>query len=505
MEQGLNTSKNDKEIKKIIIIGAGIAGLSAGIYARRNGYDANIYELHYLPGGMCTAWERKGFTFEGCMHYVQLIGSSPAHVTYDQWVELCVLPKMEMIHHDVFHTFQDKDGRTLNLFADADRLEQELLSLSPSDTEEIKTLCTIVKRYAWFIRRTGKNPFLLLAKGVGILRAIPLLKKYGEMNMAEYAAQFQDPLIRDALANLFGYPDFACTNIFFFLAGIHIKGTGFPQGSSLSFAKTVERTFLELSGKIEYKKKVKKILVVDGRAMGIELEDGTVDEADIVISAADGYATLFDMLEDRFTPPDLRERFATQPLYPPFIQVSLGVNRDMSGTPHAIKIQTALPFEVAGKTRNELWYQHFAYDPTMAPQGKTSVTVLYPSDLAWWERLGYRNEEYKAEKGKILDATIEQLEQVLPGISSQIEASDVATPFTYQRYVNNWKASLGFMMTKTLAGEMVMNPQYTMPGLDHFYMIGLWVKGFGVPMAAASGKEVIQEICKVDGRKFQAV
>ena len=285
--------------------------------------------------------------------------------------------------------------------------------------------------------------------------------------------------------------------------GLHIGGTGYPQGSSLSLARTIEHTFLELNGKIEYKKRVKRIGVQDGRATGIELEDGTVQRADIIISAADGHATLFDMLEDRFTPPALRERFATQPLYPPFIQVSLGVNRDMSGTPHAVKMQTAVPFEIAGQTRQELWYQHFAFDPTMAPHGNTSVTVLYPSTLAWWEKLGYQNEAYKAEKKKILDTTIVQLEQALPGISSQIETSDVATPSTTFRYVNNWKGGLGFMMTKTLGGEMVMKPQYSLPGLDRFYMIGLWVKGFGVPMAAASGKEVIQEICKEDGSKFR--
>jgi phytoene dehydrogenase-like protein len=344
----------------------------------------------------------------------------------------------------------------------------------------------------------------LIAKGAGILGAIPLLKKYGDMNMGEYADRFSDPLIRYAFTYLFGCPDFACTNIFLFLAGNHIQGTGFPQGSSLSFARAIEHTFLELDGKIEYKTKVKRIVVRDGRATGIELDDGTMKKADIVISAADGHATLFDMLEDRFTPPALRERFATQPHYPPFIQVSLGVNRDMSGTPHAVKVQTAVPFEVAGRPRQELWYQHFAFDPTMAPHGKTSVTVLYPSDLAWWEKLDYKSEEYQAEKKRILDITIAQLEQVLPGISAQIETSDVATPFTTRRYVNNWRAGLGFMMTKTLGGEMVMNPQYSMPGLERFYMIGLWVKGFGVPLAAASGKEVIQEICKTDGKKFRA-
>jgi phytoene dehydrogenase-like protein len=504
MKREPRVSQSEKETRKIIIIGAGIAGLSAGIYARKNGYDATIYESHYLPGGMCTAWKRNGFTFEGCMHYVGLVGSSPTHTYYNQWKELGIVPDMKIYHHDIFHTFRDQSGRTLNMYTDVARLKEELLSLSPSDAQEIEALCTAIKRYSSFIRTTGKNPFRLIAKAAGILGGIPLLKKYGDMNMGEHAARFNDPLIRYAFTYLFGYPDFACTNIFFFLAGLHIKGTGFPQGSSLAFARKIERTLLELNGKIEYQKKVKRIVVQDGRATGIELDDGTVEQADIIISAADGHATLYDMLADRFTPPALRERFATQHLYPPFVQVSLGVNRDLSGTPHVVKMQTAVPFQIAGQARQELWYQHFAFDPTMAPRGKTSVTVLYPSDLAWWEKLGYQNEAYQAEKEKILDTTVAQLEQVLPGISSQIETNDVATPFTTVRYVNNWKAGLGFMMTKTLGGEMVMKPQYSLPGLDSFYMIGLWVKGFGVPLAAASGKEVIQKICSADGRKFAA-
>jgi len=47
--------------KKVVIIGAGIAGLSAGCYARMNGYDVEIHEAHHLPGGLCTAWKRQGY------------------------------------------------------------------------------------------------------------------------------------------------------------------------------------------------------------------------------------------------------------------------------------------------------------------------------------------------------------------------------------------------------------------------------------------------------------
>jgi phytoene dehydrogenase-like protein len=47
--------------RKIIIVGGGIAGLSAGVYGQKYGYDTEIYEMHTIPGGQCTAWERKGY------------------------------------------------------------------------------------------------------------------------------------------------------------------------------------------------------------------------------------------------------------------------------------------------------------------------------------------------------------------------------------------------------------------------------------------------------------
>lgn len=57
----------------VIIIGAGIAGLSTGCYARMNGYDTKIFERHDQPRGLCTAWDRKGYTMDGCLSW--LVGS----------------------------------------------------------------------------------------------------------------------------------------------------------------------------------------------------------------------------------------------------------------------------------------------------------------------------------------------------------------------------------------------------------------------------------------------
>ena len=97
------------------------------------------------------------------------------------------------------------------------------------------------------------------------------------------------------------------------------------------------------------------------------------------------------------------------------------------------------------------------------------------------------------------------IEQRFPGIRDDIEVVNVATPLTYERYTGNWQGSMeGWLMTtetmaKTLAGGM----GNTLPGLEDFYMVGQWVEpGGGLPPAATSGREVVEMICKRDGKPF---
>ena len=63
--------------QKLIIVGGGISGLAAGSYALMNDFDAEILEMHSLPGGMCTSWKRKGFVFDYCLHNLSATGSAP--------------------------------------------------------------------------------------------------------------------------------------------------------------------------------------------------------------------------------------------------------------------------------------------------------------------------------------------------------------------------------------------------------------------------------------------
>ena len=81
---------------QIKIIGAGIAGLSAGCYLQMNGYETEIYELHNIPGGLCTGWERMGYTFDGCIHW--LSGSSFGNNLYPLWNELIDMKRLYWTH-----------------------------------------------------------------------------------------------------------------------------------------------------------------------------------------------------------------------------------------------------------------------------------------------------------------------------------------------------------------------------------------------------------------------
>ena len=75
--------------RSIVIVGAGIAGLSAGCYARMNGYKTIILEMHNIPGGLCAAWKRKGYTFDISMHMLVGSKSGPFHQMWQEQLQKC--------------------------------------------------------------------------------------------------------------------------------------------------------------------------------------------------------------------------------------------------------------------------------------------------------------------------------------------------------------------------------------------------------------------------------
>ena len=263
---------------------------------------------------------------------------------------------------------------------------------------------------------------------------------------------------------------------------------------------------------MHYRSRVEKILVEAGRAgrgdraVGVRLADGSEHRADNVISAADGHATIFDMLESRYFSDKIRGYYEKLPTYKSWIQVSLGVARDLSGEAPRVTFWLAEPIDIAGQKIDRIDFRHFCMDPSMAPPGKSAVVVSFDSDHAYWKPLSKDPERYEAEKKDIVEKVIGALERRLPGISGQIEAVDVSTPMTVERYTGNWQGSQeGWLITTDTIMLMGIGMEKTLPGLTNFYMAGQWVEpGGGVSASAMSGRRVVRMLCKKDRKKFSS-
>ncbi|MBU0730969.1 MAG: NAD(P)-binding protein, partial [Proteobacteria bacterium] len=358
--------------KSIIIIGAGIAGLSAGCYARMNGYRTRIFELHDKPGGLCTAWKRNGYTFDGCVHW--LVGTRPQTRYNLMWQELGAVQGREIIQHQEFMRVEARGGKCFTCYSDLDKLEGHMKDLSPADDEIITEFCNAARALVPLGEPMDEGlsgAAYGIKVGLMMLPLMPIFEKYSRITVQEFAGRFKDPFLRYAFPITFDQPDFSMLAMLMTLAWMHCGDAGYPVGGSLPFARSIEKRYLDLGGEVHYKKRVLEIIVEDDTAVGVCLADGTEHRADRLISAGDGHNTIFSLLHGRYTNETIRKYYNTLPIFASQIQVSLGVSGDFSDQPHKAVIQPSEVIEVAGEILDRISIRHYGYDPTMAPNGKS--------------------------------------------------------------------------------------------------------------------------------------
>jgi phytoene dehydrogenase-like protein len=496
--------------KSIHIIGGGVAGLAAGIYGQLSGFQTQIFELHDLPGGLCTSWERKGYVFDGCIHY--LFGTAPGQPFNRLWQELGPLDGLQIYNHEALMSVVDPDGRTFTAYADPDRLEAHMIELSPEDAGEIASFTEGIRQLARFnmaalVEKPRKlmGPADWLTFNQAVLPFAVPMANWGRISAVDYAARLNDPLLRRGIPLVFGWDNIPMMVGMSVLAYMSIDNAGFPEGGSLAFARALERRYLQLGGQIHYKAQVDKILVRDDRAAGVRLYTDEEIPGDYVISACDGRGTIFELLGGRYTNRRIRSLYDGRLPVHSQIQVSLGLKRDHSGLPYWTTHLLEEPVLIAGVERDSLGLKNYSFDPGLAPPGKSSVVVALESTYDWWQRI-YGRRPYDMEQMQVRDLVLEQLERLYPGFSADVELDDVATPVSYARYTGNWLGSTcGFLLTDKTMMLMVRGLPKTLPGLGNFYMAGQWVEvGGSVPMAAMSGRSAIQLICDDEGRPFVA-
>ena len=285
-----------------------------------------------------------------------------------------------MIDHNVFYRYQGSDGRILVIYTDVNKLEAHMKQLSPQDSETIELFCRLIRKFTKFQMPIGK-PFELynifdIVKLV--IRMMPFNKDLNFCNsitLGEFGKRFKDPLLREVFPKLLWEPDYTLISIVMTLALMHIKAGGFPEGGSLEFARAIEKRFLDLGGKAFYKCRVGKILEDNGRAIGIRLADGRGVKGDYVISAADLQTTLYQMLEGKHVDPMHEELFRTCKVIPSSVQVSFGVNMDLSSQPESLG-ELWNPKSLGTHDVDWMLAESYCFDPTMTPPGKSFVKCI---------------------------------------------------------------------------------------------------------------------------------
>ncbi|HEX2927839.1 MAG TPA: NAD(P)/FAD-dependent oxidoreductase [Ruminiclostridium sp.] len=514
--------------KSIIIIGAGLSGMSSGCYAQMNGYSTEIFEMHFIPGGCCTAWDRGEYTFDCTIEW--LLGSREGSPMNGIWQELGALKEKRIKDFDVFNSYRGLDGRTVSFYADPDKLETHLKEISAEDSKPIEEFCNYLRSFEKindFITHDLYKPEVLCSQeekekmGEEVLPYLEILKKTIGINIREFAEGFKEPLLQQAFKNVmfFEQNHFPLMPTCFNLRSAVDRDAGFPEGGSLGLAKSIEKRYGELGGRINYSKKVSSIIVDNDRAIGVKLEDGSEHLADIVVSACDGYYTVMDMLKGKYENPELdllyKKYAASQPqiVYPGMAITFLGVNRDLSTEPHSITYQlTDQEAEnLTGITQSKtlLLQIRTQHSPEFAKEGKSVIAAYYMSEYDKWKELRNDRPAYEREKKKVGDYIIEYANRIYPGLREQVEVIDVSTPITIERYTGNHKGScMGwqpFSEAEEPAHELVDKYGMKLPGLKNLYVTGHWVSMGGLIRNASSGRHVVQFICRDDGKEFKTV
>ena len=484
-------------MKKLLIVGAGISGLSAGVYAARAGFDVTILEQHFTFGGLSTSWSRKGYYFEGGMHW--LTGSKPGLPMNKVWHELGALRENNPIENrDPLYTLIDGDKK-LPLYRYEGDMRKALVEYAPEDKKVINKMCDDVKAFSKFYMpvydykgcKCQKPLHMKIKDCIGMIPAVFKVPRLVKTTYLEYVNKFKNKNLRHVLESVIGYRYNALS--FIYTLGSFASGDcGYPKGGSVVLGKNILDKFLELGGKIKYRTKVEEVVVKDGVTKGVQTKDGFID-SDYVIVTQDTKVAADKLFKKRLESKALtyirNKIVGEQNMF-----ICLGIKADLSNYPTTIVLPLDKPFTYGGCTLNEFRVNNYAKYKDHAPEGCTSITCLLIGDSYDFWKKAKEDGSYKDKKNELARQFIEILGEKIPETKDNIEVIDVATPCTYERYCGSHGGS--WMSVWSANGK---NFKYSpkLANVKGLYFAGQRVRmPGGLPLAAFTARLAVQALCK---------
>jgi phytoene dehydrogenase-like protein len=482
-----------------IVIGAGIAGLYCANILAKGGMKVLLLERHFMLGGFCSTFRRKGYIFDAATHFYPLLGN-PTTLTGKITQDIgCETEWIKMDPVDQFHLPNSKP------FAVPAEFAPYVTSLKEWFPEEAHN----IDAYFAELRQAYMYGLLYYFKGVANDQ-VEKLEKYSMTGKLD--EHFRDPRLKAILmadAPHWGTTPDKTSYVFDAMLRLsYFLGNYYPKGSSQKYADDLGRALVRNGGKIIKCAEVERILTENGKARGVRVktiskrEPEYFDfEAPVVVSNADAINTYRDMLgEEHCGQWMLDHLYNLAPTFACFLtHIGLrGMDPEELAASEGYYWKT---LDIANIVRDV--FKIFVpthFDPAIAPPGCQILIVQRPSPVRVDEVT-----DWAAHKSQMENQNMERLRRVLPDIDKHIEVRLSASAQTSWRFTNNWQGGmLGWAMSPDQLGEKRL-PIYT--PIDNLYLTGHWTQpGGGITPVIVSAQRVARTILtgRDDGRELAA-
>ncbi len=509
----------------VVVIGAGLGGLSAAGYMAKAGKSVLVLEHHTVPGGYAHEFRRGHYRFDVSLHVLD--GAGPGNWAYPVLSDLGVLDQVAFHRLDPFYTAHFPEHE-ITVPADPLAYEAELVRLFPYEADGIRGLIDAMIEVFYEVRRyiadgeLGRRPPFkeIPAKYPHMLDA--MTQSWGDF-MTQYLNDSQLQAVFSVLWPYGGLPPSTlnAATFIFPVMSFHLFGAYYPEGGSQAVSRALEKTITAYGGEIRYRQTVNRIEIRDGMAVAVETEKGLRVEADIIISNANPSDTMLKFVGREYLSESYvrKVELASDKPAVSTLVVYLGLERDLlaEGWPHHelflidsydpdsdYQAMMAGRFEDAG-----LVITHYNQaDPTCAPEGCSVVAImtLAPWDYAdQWGTGGdlahySKNPHYLKLKHDAGEKLLTRAEKHLPGLREAIKYMEVATPLTNHRYSLNPGGSIYGIEP---AANAYLESLSEKTPISNLFMTGAWIHGGGMCIALLSGKVTARTVrAYLDGEEI---
>ncbi len=485
--------KNRENMKKVIVIGAGVAGLCAATKLQKNGFEVTLIEKNNFVGGLATGYYKNGFYIDACLHW--LMGTKNNTIINSIWRDIGGLTDdIEIIKLDNFATFE-MNGQTVRFGRDIDKTEKEWLEISPIDKKEIIKFFNCVRALMniWNVsQQVNKDEHIhfwdLIKNSKEIYKG---LRKQRE----QFFSHFKSKLLQFAIK----YGETGYNNTLFFMivyASFCTGDSNIPYGGIIPLINRVKEYYLSLGGELILKTEVKEIMVKDDKAIGVQLDDKTI-YADYVISAVDPFYTLENLLKKKyrfkkFEKLDLNVK--KNPISSCFnVFISVKEYEKEIEVPTVLSIKTIM---VGTKNVDGLLIRPYSFDENFSKEDTTVISFFIDQDqedFSFYKNLD--EETYSKYKQNKAEQIIDVFLNRYPQYKNKVELLTCFTPLELNKLTNTRYGALqAYSFTdKSFFYEI----DGTLKGLDNFFMCTQWNRSIGgSPSAILAGNKIADKIIK---------